>query len=518
MIPRRRSFRLPGAAALAAILAASASAQVRGLAVEAIAPAPTPLAPALAPSASALGAPAGLGALAAPAAPTPLGPVLAAPAARPAAALPAAPAAAASADFAAAPAAASAVPAAALSAMPGAASGEPARPSARLSLSGLANWTGGARFDGAAEPSAQPLAEPALTQALHQSAGRVWAQLPHAGAERTAFGRALEAADYTGAREILFRLERAERARLGADFGRSFLAAELTRLERALDLPDHPVVAQARAALRDARALRAEKRDADAMHRLDDALRAIAESPLAGLEQRWVLRSPLISAQVELHKRAIDVESDPVESRRERLFLDAAGVRAWLLRARREDPARVAGDFDGQKIAVQRWSDCALQSLWNLPALRSLRDGRTYARFVAEAERILGQPVRATGLRDGDSRTLLHALGWERTYDASPKGEAWLVSRIAENGGVLGSIDFDMTRWQALIMTGTLNQKFNHAVAVPAAVFDRGHWWFVVLDSNYREPRLLTYGELLTLNFKAAAVSRLAAPALPRAS
>ena len=42
-----------------------------------------------------------------------------------------------------------------------------------------------------------------------------------------------------------------------------------------------------------------------------------------------------------------------------------------------------------------------------------------------------------------------------------------------------------------------------------AAVFDRGRWWFIVLDSGYAHPRVLTYGELLTLHLEIASVKPL---------
>jgi hypothetical protein len=105
------------------------------------------------------------------------------------------------------------------------------------------------------------------------------------------------------------------------------------------------------------------------------------------------------------------------------------------------------------------------------------------------------------------AKRLLAALGWRRSYDAAPKGEDELARQIADNGGVIGTLAFDMTRWQALLVIGSLGKKFSHAVAITAAVRDGGQWWFVVLDSNYSSPRVLSYGELLTLGLKTATVA-----------
>jgi len=326
----------------------------------------------------------------------------------------------------------------------------------------------------------------------------VWTLTAAPAAARRAFAQALEAADYTGAREILDGAARG---------GRAERADELAGLRRALDLPDHPAVADARLAAREARALHADGRAADAMARIDAAQREFARSSAARTARRWVLRAPLIELAAEIRARAAWLYDDPRESRALGVPATAAGVRAWLLRRAAADPASVAGDYSGEKVSRQKWSDCELQAMWNLPALRALRDGRAYEEFLAEAEAILRAETRKDGMDEFGSRRLLEVLGWRRSYDAAPKGAAELARMIAEHGGVLGTLAFDMTRWQALLVMGSWDTKFSHAVAIPAAVFDRGRWWFVVLDSNYSSPRVLSYGELLTLGLKAATVA-----------
>ncbi len=354
------------------------------------------------------------------------------------------------------------------------------------------------------------LGDPALTKNLTERAETIWALAPQAAKSRPAFRAALHAADYTAARALLDAVEAGETRRLGVRaYQMSDLAPAVAVMRLALQRPDHPAVASLRAGLQDARALHEDGWTGRAMRKADAALRAFHDGPLARHAHRWAVSMPLIRLQGELRERAIDVYEAQTEARALQLDRSAAGVRAWLEKRRSAEPAAVAGGYNGEPVAVQKWSDCALQALWNLPALSALRARSTYKEFAARAEKILNEDIRADGLNESSSRRLLKALGWARSYDAAPKSEEDLVRKIAENGGVIGGYGFKMTRWRALFTTGSFDRSFSHAVALPAAVRAGGRWWFVVLDSGYSRPRLFTYGELLTLNLKIATVAKL---------
>ena len=361
----------------------------------------------------------------------------------------------------------------------------------------------------AAETHETVLGDAALTQKLLARAESIWSLAPAAAKSRPAFRAALHAADYTGAREILTAVEEGETRRQGTrGYKKSGLAPALGVLRLALKRPDHPAVASLRAGLADARALQKEGQVPRAMLKADAVSHEFLEGPLARHTHRWAILLPLTRIQAALRARAIDVYENETEARALKIDRSAAGVRKWFV-GRAAERGAIAGDFDGEPVVIQKWSDCALQALWNLPALRDLHKRFTYARFLDEAERITNEPIRRDGLSDVSSRRLLLALGWSRTYDATPKGEEELVRTIREHGGVIGGYGFKMSRLRALFTTGSFDVNFSHAVAIPAAVRAGGRWWFVVLDSGYRAPRLFTYGELLTLNLKVATVAKL---------
>ena len=131
----------------------------------------------------------------------------------------------------------------------------------------------------------------------------------------------------------------------------------------------------------------------------------------------------------------------------------------------------------------------------------------TYPRFLETAEKLLDRPVRREGLSESGESRLLEHLGWQRSYNRTPRNERELVEAIRSYDGVLGSYDFPMSRWKAFFGIGSLDTRFAHGVAVTAAVHEHGRWWFVVLDSGHPYPRVLTYGELLTLGLKIAVVT-----------
>jgi hypothetical protein len=243
-----------------------------------------------------------------------------------------------------------------------------AAPSAELNAAIAA--TGWNPYAPAAEPAAI-LGDPVLTQALAARAERVWTMAGTPAAARRAFQNAIDAADFTGARAVLDGAAPAS----GRD---PELSAAADRLRRALDLPDHPDVARVRQAALDAHDLRAKGRHGEAMAAVDEAQREFSLSPATLTDQRWTLRTPLIRLSAELRRRAAWVYDHPTDAFALRVPLSADGVRAWLARRRAADPASVAGDYAGRKISRQKWSDCELQAIWNLPALRALHQGRSY--------------------------------------------------------------------------------------------------------------------------------------------
>ncbi len=360
-----------------------------------------------------------------------------------------------------------------------------------------------------AETHETVLGDPALTQNLLARAETIWSLAPAAAKSRPALRAALHAADFTGAREILAAVEESETRRQGSRaYGKSPLAPALDVMRKALNRPDHPAVAGLRAGLADAQALQKEGQISRAMLKANAVAHEFLDGPLARHTHRWAVQLPLAQLQAALRKHAIDVYENETEARALKIDRSSPGLRDWILKRRAAEPASVAGDFDGAPVAIQKWSDCALQALWNLPALRVLHQRFTYERFLADAERITNESIRRDGLSDISSRRLLLALGWSRTYDATPKSESELIRTIKEHGGVIGGYGFKMSRWRSLLTTGAFDGRFDHAVAIPAAVRAGGRWWFVVLDSGYRRPRLFTYGELLTLNLKVATVTK----------
>jgi hypothetical protein len=361
----------------------------------------------------------------------------------------------------------------------------------------------------AAESRETVLGDPVLTKNLLDRAEAIWKLAPESARSRPAFRAALQAADYTRAREVLSEVEAGESRRLGSRaYRRSALAPAAAVMRQALNRPDHRAVADLRAGLDAARELHKEGKISAAMVKADAVAREFLAGPLARHAHRWAVQIPLARLQAGLRERAFDVYENETEARVLKIDRRAPGVRAWLEKRRAADPASVAGEFNGEPVAIQRWSDCALQALWNLPALSVFRTRSTYEQFLAEAERITHQAIRKDGLDDMTERYLLKNLGWERTFDAAPKSEAELLRRIAESGGVIGTFRFKLSRWRSLLTFGSFDGGIAHAVAVPAAVRAGGRWWFIVLDSGYKRPRLLTYGELLTLNFNAATVSK----------
>lgn len=475
---------LTRAAALAACLAASVSAQIRS------APVSVPSAAIAAPSAAAAAAAA------------PLVPALAPGFAFSAPLLPTPAAASAAAASPAAPALA-ALPAAAASPGPSRAAAPARNPAPDLN----------SLFDGRAAPTPIVTGDPLVTDAALALAEPVWKLVPRLdAADRASFHRALQAADYTGARDILRGAAAGARKKLGE---RAYLASGLPayveRAGRAIDLPDHPEIARLRAGIADAERLKDSGKFARAMERVAGLAAGYRDGLVARTEHRFAFTLPLLRLKAELETkygaRAYFNVNDARELKRD---LTAGGVHAWLAQRRAVDPAFVAGTVEAEPIPRQRWSDCMLQSLWNLPGLRPLRARMgDYDRFATYAEDYLKEPIRREGLTDGGSRRLLKHLGWDRSYDRAPRGEEALVAQIAAEGGVLGSYAFKMSRLTALLGAGSFDRSFNHAVAITAAVFDRGRWWFIVLDSNYKNPGVLTYGELLTMHLEIASVKPL---------
>ena len=366
-----------------------------------------------------------------------------------------------------------------------------------------------AGYDGTRALETATLGDPILTDALLARSRRFWDLVPLAQQSREeVLSRALVAADYTGAREVLRSAAAGARKELGPRaFRTSGLPGELAHLERRLDLPDHPEVASLRSGLAEVRNLKEKGRVARAMERVTALLEEYGDSLVSRTLHHNAFLTPLVHLKVELHKLGLDVYLANADSRGLGLDLKGSGVHDWFLRRRAADRDSIAGSVSPERVAVQKWSDCAMHALWNLPALRSLRSRMTYERFLETAEKLLGSPVRREGLSESGETRLLEHLGWRRSYNRTPRGERDLVEAIRNYDGVLGSYDFPMSRWKAFLGIGSLGTRFAHGVAVTAAVHDQGRWWFVVLDSGHPYPRVLSYGELLTMGLKIAVVT-----------
>lgn len=389
-------------------------------------------------------------------------------------------------------------------------------PNARAALNALAPAPGapagavaGAGFDGASVPKDAALGDPVLANALLARSRRLWDLVPQAQrGRRETLRRALEAADYTAAREILKTVAAGSREELGRSaFRSSGLPEEFSRLEHGLDLPDHPEIASLRAGLTEAQTLKETGKIARAMERVSDLLNEYGDGLVSRTLHHGAFLAPLIHLKVELHKLGLDVYLANADSRALGIDLRGSGVQEWFRRRRAADRDSVAGSVSSERVAVQRWSDCAMHALWNLPALKSLHARMTYPRFLETAEKLLDRPVRREGLSESGESRLLEHFGWQRSYNRTPRNERELVEAIRSYDGVLGSYDFPMSRWKAFFGIGSLDTRFAHGVAVTAAVHDHGRWWFVVLDSGHPYPRVLTYGELLTLGLKIAIVT-----------
>lgn len=387
-----------------------------------------------------------------------------------------------------------------LESAPGVAVAAPARPAPSALGSGFAEMRA---------PEVAILGDPVLTEALLARSRRFWDMASPAQPSREeALSRALEAADYTGAREVLRSASASARKEFGLRaFRASGLPEELAHLERRLDLPDHPEIASLRSGLEEVRNLKENGRIARAMVRVSALLEEYGDGIVSRTPHHNAFLTPLIHFKTELHKLGLDVYLANADSRELGLDLKGSGVRDWFMRRRAADRDSVAGSVSSERVAVQKWSDCAMQALWNLPALRSLRSRMTYERFLASAEKLLGSPVRREGLSESGEARLLERLGWRRSYNRTPRGERDLVDSIRNYDGVLGSYDFPMSRWKAFFGIGSLGTRFAHGVAITAAVHDQGRWWFVVLDSGHPYPRVLSYGELLTMGLKIAIVT-----------
>lgn len=270
---------------------------------------------------------------------------------------------------------------------------------------------------------------------------------------------------------------------------------------------DHAAVARMRAGIVEVRRLKEAGQLSRAMELVRSLLEDYSSGPVSRTAHRDEFLAPLVHLESGLRQLALDVYLAHADSRGLGIDLKGDGVRGWVQRRRAADRDAVVGTVAAEPVAVQRWSDCAVQALWNLPALRSLRARTTYRAFLETAEKLLGRPVRREGLGESGESRLLEHLGWRRSATRSLGNERDLVEAIKNYDGVLGSYDFPMSHWKALFGTGSFDTRFLHGVALTAAVRDRGRWWFVVLDSQHPYPRVLTYGELLILGLKFAVVT-----------
>jgi len=365
-----------------------------------------------------------------------------------------------------------------------------------------------ADLDPPLEPGALVLGDPAAVADLLSSSKKLWGAVPpsvkHLEKEYRA---AIEAADHSYARAAVAEAVEGARKELGRRaFARTEIEPEAARLRAALTRPDHPAVAAAHEGFAAVLSLEKGNRAGPAMETISRVLREYADSPVMRTAHKWALMLPMIRLQARLREGGFNVYETPREARVLGVEPSADGVAAWIKRRRAADRASVVGCYHAEPIETQRSSDCALHALWNLPVLRGLRARATYEGFAAAAEKILNSPVKREGLSESQSKILLAKLGYDRSYDFTPAGEDELARMVADNGGVLAGYDFPMKGWKSLLALGSLKGRYAHAVAIAAAVRERGRWWFVVIDSAYRRPRLLSYGELLTLGLKIAIV------------
>lgn len=139
----------------------------------------------------------------------------------------------------------------------------------------------------------------------------------------------------------------------------------------------------------------------------------------------------------------------------------------------------------GERVAVQNASDCAVHQLYNHPALAALAKLLPYHDFLRGVEKRLGKRVRSAGMADYDTSAILAELGFKAKRLSRPKDAAELRTLIERHGPLMISI-----RWTP--PENIRDRHGDHAVLIKEARDGA----FLVIDSNYARPQLLTFEAL----------------------
>lgn len=144
---------------------------------------------------------------------------------------------------------------------------------------------------------------------------------------------------------------------------------------------------------------------------------------------------------------------------------------------------------------VQCYGDCAVQQAYNHPRLAPAAEVVPYHLFLDGAVGLLGSDVRADGMGDIDTTTLLRELGLKTVFRRA-QTEAQLLEALDAHGALITSI-----RWQPA-KSPLAERRGDHAVLVRGAFLEDGEWKFVVIDSNYPRPQVMPYRDLLVLGVR----------------
>lgn len=220
---------------------------------------------------------------------------------------------------------------------------------------------------------------------------------------------------------------------------------------------------------------------------LEDVLTDIAKAPLHAPTRR------ALSLDIALKQGAIK------ERGANRLYdrgepLNSAKLHAKVEAIRAEHPEDVVGSPvpDGP-VRVQECGDCKVQQSYNMPAMERVAEQIPYPSFLRAVETLTRNDFRREGMRDTDSARLFEQFGLTFTSLKQPKTEAQLLAHLGEHGALTASMTARRER-------GMKINDNNHAIVVQGAFREDGAWRFVVVDSNFKRPRVYSWDELALLN------------------
>lgn len=136
----------------------------------------------------------------------------------------------------------------------------------------------------------------------------------------------------------------------------------------------------------------------------------------------------------------------------------------------------------GETVDVQSASDCAVHQLYNHPALAALAKLLPYHDFLRGVEKRLDSRVRRKGMTMYETSAILAELGFKGVRLPKPRNAAELAAQLKKHGPLMISI-----RWSK--PESFRDRGGNHAVLIKEAKAGA----FLVIDSNYARPQLLTY-------------------------